>query len=148
LVAVIVHATWNLAAIYSLVFTSSETGAFLIYLFSIILAVSGLQLAKKKIASLDGAAAVPVNESLPPAESAWDGDSKWNRESKWGGEDKWNRESLWDSKRDRGQSSASQATTMYSTETTGTVGPDWDWKSILTTIFVLLYIAFNILQYP
>ncbi|HJM81904.1 MAG TPA: PrsW family intramembrane metalloprotease [Candidatus Poseidoniia archaeon] len=148
LVAVIVHATWNLAAIYSLVFTSSETGAFLIFLFSIILAVSGLQLAKKKIASLDGAAAVPVNESLPPAESAWDGDSKWNRESKWGGEDKWNRESLWDSKRDRGQSSASQATTMYSTETTGTVGPDWDWKSILTTIFVLLYIAFNILQYP
>ena len=140
LVAVVIHATWNLAAIYSLLF-GSETGAFLIFLFSILLAISGLQLAKKRIAVLDGAATVPVNESLPPAESAWDGDSKWNRESKWGGEDKWNRESLWDSKK-----SASHATTLYSTETTGTVGSDWDWKSTLGTIIFLLFIAFNILE--
>ena len=140
LVAVIIHATWNLAAIYSLLF-GSETGAFLIFLFSIILAISGLQLAKKRIAALDGAATVPVNESLPPAGSALDGDSKWNRESKWGGEDKWNRESLWDSKK-----SASQADALYSTETTGTVGSDWDWKSTLGTIIFLLFIAFNILE--
>jgi len=145
LVAVVIHATWNLAAIYSLLF-GSETGAFLIFLFSILLAISGLQLAKKRIAVLDGAATVPVNESLPPAESAWDGDSKWNHESKWGGEDKWNRESFWDSKRDGGQSSASHATTLYSTETTGTVGSDWDWKSTLGTIIFLLFIAFNILE--
>ena len=132
LVAVVVHATWNLAAIYSLLF-GSETGAFLIFLFSILLAISGLQLAKKRIATLDGAATVPVNESLPPG-SAWDGDSKWNRES------------LWDSKQDGGHSSASQATTLYSTETTGTVGSDWDWKSTLGTIVFLLFIAFNILE--
>ena len=112
--------------------------------FSIILAISGLQLAKKRIAALDGAATVPVNESLPPG-SGWDGDSKWNRESKWG-EDKWNRESLWDSKQHSGQASASQATTLYSTETTGTVGSDWDWKSTLGTIVFLLFIAFNILE--
>ena len=140
LVAVVIHATWNLAAIYSLLF-GSETGAFLIFLFSIVLAISGLQLAKKRIAVLDGAATVPVNESLPPAGSSWDGDSKWNRESKWGGEDKWNRESLWDSKK-----SASQADALYSTETTGTVGSDWDWKSTLGTIIFLLFIAFNILE--
>jgi RsiW-degrading membrane proteinase PrsW (M82 family) len=138
LIAVVVHATWNLAAIYSLVF-GSETGAFLIFLFSIILAISGLQLAKRRIAVLDGAGALPVNESLPQG-SAWDGDSKW------GGEDKWNRESLWDSKKDGGQPSASQATTLYSTETTGTVGSDWDWKSTLGTIVFLLFIAFNILE--
>ena len=70
-----------------------------------------------------------------------DGDSKWNRESKWGGEDKWNRESLWDSKK-----SASQTDALYSTETTGTVGSDWDWKSTLGTILFLLFIAFNILE--
>ena len=139
LVAVVIHATWNLAAIYSLLF-GSETGAFLIFLFSILLAISGLQLAKKRIAVLDGAATVPVNESLPPAGSSWDGDSKWNRESKWG-EDKWNRESKWDSKE-----SASQADALYSTETTGTVGSDWDWKSTLGTIIFLLFIAFNILE--
>ncbi|MCH2421038.1 MAG: PrsW family intramembrane metalloprotease [Candidatus Poseidoniia archaeon] len=133
LIAVVVHATWNLAAVYSLLF-GSETGAYLIFLFSIILAISGLQLAKRRIAALDGAAAIPVNESLPPAGSAWDGDSKWNRES------------LWDSKRDGGQSSASQATALYSTETTGTVGSDWDWKSTLGTILFLLFIAFNILE--
>jgi len=140
LVAVVIHATWNLAAVYSLLF-GSETGAFLIFLFSIILAISGLQLAKKRIAVLDRAATVPVNESLPPAGSSWDGDSKWNRESKWGGEDKWNRESKWDSKE-----SASQADALYSTETTGTVGSDWDWKSTLGTIIFLLFIAFNILE--
>ena len=140
LVAVIIHATWNLAAVYSLLF-GSETGAFLIFLFSIILAISGLQLAKKRIAVLDGIATIPVNESLPPAGSSWDGDSKWNRESKWGGEDKWNRESKWDSKK-----SASQADALYSTETTGTVGSDWDWKSTLGTIIFLLFIAFNILE--
>ena len=140
LVAVVIHATWNLAAVYSLLF-GSETGAFLIFLFSIILAISGLQLAKKRIAVLDGIATIPVNESLPPAGSSWDGDSKWNRESKWGGEDKWNRESKWDSKE-----SASQADALYSTETTGTVGSDWDWKSTLGTIIFLLFIAFNILE--
>ncbi len=140
LVAVVIHATWNLAAVYSLLF-GSETGAFLIFLFSIILAISGLQLAKKRIAALDGIATIPVNESLPPAGSSWDGDSKWNRESKWGGEDKWNRESKWDSKE-----SASQADALYSTETTGTVGSDWDWKSTLGTIIFLLFIAFNILE--
>ena len=139
LVAVVIHATWNLAAVYSLLF-GSETGAFLIFLFSIILAISGLQLAKKRIVALDGTATVPVNESLPPAGSSWDGDSKWNRESKWG-EDKWNRESKWDSKE-----SASQADALYSTETTGTVGSDWDWKSTLGTIIFLLFIAFNILE--
>jgi hypothetical protein len=111
----------------------SETGAYLIFLFSIILAISGLQLAKRRIAALDGAVASPVNESLPPAGSAWDGDSKWNRKS------------LWDSKQD-GQSSASQAAALYSTETTGTVGSDWDWKSTLGTILFLLFIAFNILE--
>ena len=137
-VAVVIHATWNLAAIYSLL-GDSETGAFLIFLFSIILAVSGLQLAKKRITVLDGAATVPVNESLPPARSAWGGDSKWNRESKWGGEDKWNRESHWDSKE-----SASQADALYSTETTRSVGSDWDWKSTLGTIFFLLYIVYSI----
>jgi len=88
---------------------------------------------------LDGAGAIPVNESLPQG-SAWNGDSKW------GGEDKWNRESLWDSKNDGGQASASQAATLYSTETTGTVGSDWDWKSTLGTIVFLLFIAFNILE--
>ena len=120
LVAVIIHGTWNLAAIYSLVY-GSETGGFLIFLFSILLAIAGLQLAKKRIAVLDGATAVlPVSESLPP-------DSGW-------GEDKWNRESLWDSKQDSGQASASQATTLYSTETTGTVGSDWDWKLSLIHI--------------
>jgi len=139
LVAVVIHATWNLAAVYSLLF-GSETGAFLIFLFSIILAISGLQLAKKRIVALDGTATVPVNESLPPAGSSWDGDSKWNRESKWG-EDKWNRESKWDSKE-----SASQADALYSTETTGTVGSDWDWKSTLGTIIFLLFIAFNIID--
>jgi hypothetical protein len=128
LVAVVIHATWNLAAVYSLLF-GSETGAFLIFLFSIILAISGLQLAKKRIAVLDGIATIPVNESLPPAGSSWDGDSKWNRESKW------------DSKE-----SASQADALYSTETTGTVGSDWDWKSTLGTIIFLLFIAFNILE--
>ena len=145
LVAVVIHATWNLAAIYSLLF-GSETGAFLIFLFSILLAISGLQLAKKRIAEriegLDGAT-IPVNDSLPVG-SAWNGDSKWNRESKW--EDKRNRESLWDSKRDGGQSSPLHATTLYSTETTGTVGSDWDWKSTLGTIVFLLFIAFNILE--
>ena len=145
LIAVVVHATWNLAAIYSLLF-GSETGAFLIFLFSIILAISGLQLAKRRIMVLDEAATVPVNESLPPAASSWDGDSKWNRESKWGGEDKWNRKSSWDSKQDGGQSSASQSPSLYSTETTGTVGSDWDWKSTLGTIVFLLFIAFNILE--
>ena len=139
LVAVVIHATWNLAAIYSLLF-GSETGAFLIFLFSILLAISGLQLAKKRIAVLDGGATVPVNESLPPAGSALDGDSKW------GGEDKWNRKSLWDSKEDGGQPSASQAATLYSTETTGTVGSDWDLKSTLGTIVFLRFIAFNILE--
>jgi len=135
LIAVVVHATWNLAAVYSLLF-GSETGAYLIFLFSIILAISGLQLAKRRIAALDGdgAAAIPVNESLPPAGSAWDGDSKWNRKS------------LWDSKQDGGQSSASQAAVLYSPETTGTVGSDWDWKSTLGTILFLLFIAFNILE--
>jgi RsiW-degrading membrane proteinase PrsW (M82 family) len=135
LIAVVVHATWNLAAVYSLLF-GSETGAYLIFLFSIILAISGLQLAKRRIAALDGdgAAAIPVNESLPPAGSAWDEDSKWNRKS------------LWDSKQDGGQSSASQASALYSTETTGTVGSDWDWKSTLGTILFLLFIAFNILE--
>jgi len=59
LIAVVVHATWNLAAVYSLLF-GSETGAYLIFLFSIILAISGLQLAKKRIAVLDGVATVPV----------------------------------------------------------------------------------------
>ena len=134
LIAVVVHATWNLAAVYSLLF-GSETGAYLIFLFSIILAISGLQLAKRRIAALDGdgAAAIPVNESLPPAGSTWDGESKWNRKS------------LWDSKQDGGQSSASQATTLYSTETTGTVGSDWDWKSTLGTICFLLYIAYSII---
>ncbi len=138
--SIVVDHQRNLAAIYSLLF-GSETGAFLIFLFSIILAISGLQLAKKRIVALDGTATVPVNESLPPAGSSWDGDSKWNRESKWGGEDKWNRESKWDSKE-----SASQADALYSTETTGTVGSDWDWKSTLGTIIFLLFIAFNILE--
>jgi hypothetical protein len=135
LIAVVVHATWNLAAVYSLLF-GSETGAYLIFLFSIILAISGLQLAKRRIAALDGdgAAAIAVNESLPPAGSAWDGNSKWNRKS------------LWDSKQDGEQSSASQAAALYSTETTGTVGSDWDWKSTLGTILFLLFIAFNILE--
>ena len=141
LIAVVVHATWNLAAIYSLL-GDSETGAFLVFLFSIILAVSGLQLAKKRITILDEGATVPVNESLPPG-SAWDGDSKWNRESKWG-EDKWNRKSHWDSKQNREE--VSQAPSLYSTETTGTVGSDWDWKSTLGTIVFLLFIAFNILE--
>jgi RsiW-degrading membrane proteinase PrsW (M82 family) len=139
LIAVVIHATWNLAAIYSLLF-GSETGAFLTFLFSILLAISGLQLAKKRIAVLDGAATVPVNESLPPAGSAWGGDSKWE------GEDKWNRESMWDSKPDGTRSSASQASTLYSSETTGTVGSDWDWKSTLGTIVFLLFIAFNIID--
>ena len=151
LIAVVVHATWNLAAIYSLIF-GSETGAFLIFLFSIILAISGLQLAKKRIAALDGAATVPVNESLPPG-SAWDGDSKWNRESKWG-EDKWNRDSKWDNrstlwdarKQELQAREGSHATTLHSSENATAVGSEIDWKSTIGTIVFLLFIAFNIIE--
>ena len=140
LVAVIIHGTWNLAAIYSLVY-GSETGGFLIFLFSILLAIAGLQLAKKRIAVLDGATAVlPVSESLPP-ESGW-GEDKWNRESKWD-----NRSTQWDAKKQEEQTNGgSQASTLYSAESATAVGSDIDWKSTIGTIVFLLFIAFNILE--
>ncbi|MEC8997176.1 MAG: PrsW family intramembrane metalloprotease [Candidatus Thermoplasmatota archaeon] len=146
LVAVILHATWNLAAVYSIIL-GSETGSFLIFLFSIILAISGLQLAKKRIVTLDMASTIPVSESLPPSDSSWDGDSKWDRESKWGGEDKWDRQSLWDSKhQEMHGSEASTASTLYSTENTGAVGSNVDWKSTAGTVIFLIFLASTIID--
>ena len=140
LVAVIIHGTWNLAAIYSLVY-GSETGGFLIFLFSILLAIAGLQLAKKRIAVLDGATAVlPVSESLPP-DSGW-GEDKWNRESKWD-----NRSTLWDERKQELQArDGSHATTLHSSENATAVGSEIDWKSTIGTIVFLLFIAFNIIE--
>jgi len=140
LVAVIIHGTWNLAAMYSLIY-GSETGGFLIFLFSILLAIAGLQLAKKRIATLDGATGVlPVSESLPP-DSGW-GEDKWNRESKWD-----NRSTHWDAKKQELQTrEGSHATTLHSSENATAVGSDIDWKSTIGTIVFLLFIAFNIIE--
>ena len=50
--AVLVHAAWNAAAVSSLVY-DSDVGAVLLLAFSILLAVSGLELAKRRIRELD-----------------------------------------------------------------------------------------------
>ena len=105
------------------------------------MAIAGLQLAKKRIAVLDGAIDVlPVSESLPP-ESGW-GEDKWNRESKWD-----NRSTLWDARNQELQArEGSHATTLHSSENATAVGSEIDWKSTIGTIVFLLFIAFNIIE--
>ena len=82
LLAVLIHAAWNAAAVSSLIF-DNEIGAVLLLFFSIVLAISGLELAKRRIRELDVAGSNIYGDNIRAGSgNQWSG-SKFEQKSGW-----------------------------------------------------------------
>ena len=104
LLAVLVHAAWNGLAVYSIQF-DSDVGAILLFAASIILAITGLEMAKRKIREIDVAGSNIIGTDI----RAGHGDEDWSS-------NKWERKSGWEQKKLRSSSVAagSSESTTYS----------------------------------
>ena len=108
--AVLIHAAWNAAAVSSLVY-DNDVGAVLLLGFSILLAVSGLELAKRRIRELDVAGSNIYGNSIRASD-----DGQWstsNIEQKSGWEQKKLRSSSVDSGQFNSSNSGQTADALY-----------------------------------
>jgi len=148
--AVLIHAAWNGLAVFSLQY-DSDAGALLLLAGSIMLAISGLEMAKRKIRELDIAGSNIIGTDI----RAGHGDEDWSS-------NKWERKSGWEQKKLRSSSVAagSSETTTYSNtpalyssdsktpQELATTTTEWavnfDWKQAIGTVFFLIFMLSQI----
>ena len=133
--AVLIHAAWNGAAVYSMIYTDNFGGV-LILIFSIMLAVGGLEFSKRRIREIDLQGSNIFSNQIRSTEvsKTWGDSSKWDKPA--------------------GASSeviskeGSTSPTLYSSTDT-TPAENWfsniDWKSALGTGIFLLFILGDML---
>ena len=150
LLAVLIHAAWNGLAIYSIQF-DSNVGVLLLFAASIMLAISGLEMAKRKIRELDVAGSNIIGTDI----RAGHGDEDWSS-------NKWERKSGWEQKKLRSSSVAagssesptySNTPALYSSDSKtpqelATSTTNWavnfDWKQAIGTVFFLIFMLSQI----
>jgi hypothetical protein len=149
--AVLVHAAWNAAAVSSLVY-DSDVGAVLLLAFSILLAVSGLELAKRRIRELDVAGSNIYGNSIRAGD-----DGQWstsNIEQKSGWEQKKLRSSSVDSGEFNSSNSGQTADALYQSSTktpqeladsTTEWAVNYDWRSAIGFVIFLFFILSDII---
>ena len=133
--AVLIHAAWNGAAVYSMIYTDNFGGV-LVLIFSIMLAVGGLEFSKRRIREIDLEGSNIFSNQIRSTEvsKTWGDSSKWDKPA--------------------GASSeviskeGSTSPTLYSSTDT-TPAENWfsniDWKSALGTGIFLLFILGDML---
>ena len=149
--AVLVHAAWNAAAVSSLVY-DSDVGAVLLLAFSILLAVSGLELAKRRIRELDVAGSNIYGNSIRAGD-----DGQWSTssiEQKSGWEQKKLRSSSVDSGEFNSSNSGQTADALYQSSTktpqeladsTTEWAVNYDWRSAIGFVIFLFFILSDII---
>jgi RsiW-degrading membrane proteinase PrsW (M82 family) len=152
LLAVFIHAAWNGLAIYSIQF-DSDVGGLLLFAASIMLAISGLEMAKRKIRALDVAGSNIIGTDI----RAGYGNEDWSS-------NKWERSSGWEQKK---LSSSSVDTGDYNSNRSGntvdalyesstktpqemaTATTNWavnfDWRGAIGFVIFLLFILSDII---
>ncbi len=149
--AVLIHAAWNAAAVSSLVY-DNDVGAVLLLGFSILLAVSGLELAKRRIRELDVAGSNIYGNSIRASD-----DGQWstsNIEQKSGWEQKKLRSSSVDSGQFNSSNSGQTADALYQSssktpqelaESTTEWAVNYDWRSAIGFVIFLFFILSDII---
>ena len=149
--AVLIHAAWNAAAVSSLVY-DNDVGAVLLLGFSILLAVSGLELAKRRIRELDVAGSNIYGNSIRASD-----DGQWstsNIEQKSGWEQKKLRSSSVDSGQFNSSNSGRTADALYQSssktpqelaESTTEWAVNYDWRSAIGFVIFLFFILSDII---
>ena len=150
LLAVLIHAAWNGLAIYSIQF-DSDVGVLLLFAASIMLAISGLEMAKRKIRELDVAGSNIIGTDIRSGH----GNEDWSSNT-------WERKSGWEQKKLRSSSVAagpsesraySNTPALYSSDSKtpqelATSTTEWasnfDWKNAIGTIIFLIFMLVQI----
>jgi len=148
--AVFIHAAWNGLAVFSLQY-DSDLGALLLFAASIILAISGLEMAKRKITQLDVTGSNIIGTDIRSGH----GNEDWSS-------NKWEKKSGWEKKKLRSSSVAagssestaySDTTALYSSDSktpqelaasTTEWASNFDWKNAIGTIFFLIFMLSQI----
>ena len=149
--AVFIHAAWNGLAVFSLQY-DSDAGALLLLAASIILAISGLEMAKRKITQLDVAGSNIIGTDI----RAGHGNEDWSSNT-------WERSSGWEQKKLRSSSvdtgdynsnrAGNTADALYDSgsktpQEMASATTDWavnfDWRGAIGFVIFLLFILGDI----
>ena len=152
LLAVFIHAAWNGLAIYSIQF-DSDVGGLLLFAASIILAISGLEMAKRKIRAHDVAGSNIMGTDIRASYGNEDWSSnKWERTSGW--EQKKLRSSSVDTGDYNSNRSGNTADALYESSTktpqemassTTNWAANFDWRGAIGFVIFLIFILSDII---
>ena len=151
LLAVLIHAGWNAMAISSLVF-DNDVSAILLFFTSIVLAISGLEMAKRRIRELDVAGSNIIGTNIRAGvDKEWSSD-RWEKKSGW--EQKKLRSSSVDTGAYNSNRSGDTADALYESSsktpqelatTTKSWAVNYDWRSAIGFLVFLFYILSDFL---
>jgi len=135
LLAVLIHAAWNGAAVFSMIY-GDDFGGVLLLIFSIMLAIGGLEFSKRKIREIDMMGSNVMMNQIRSNEvsKSWGDTSKWDEHRAAKNSDVVPKEGY-------------TSPNLYSSENK-TPAQEWfvniDWKSALGTLFFLFWILVNL----
>ena len=133
--AVLIHAAWNGAAVYSMIYTDNFSGV-LILIFSIMLAIGGLEFSRRRIREIDMEGSNIMSNQIRSSEVS----------KTWGDSSKWDKSNVSTTAVPK---DGTTSPTLYSTDDR-TSAQTWfaniDWKSAVGTGIFLLFILGDMLQ--
>ena len=150
--AVFIHGAWNAMAISSLYY-DNDLGSILLFLFSIVLAIGGLEMTKRKIREIDVAGSNIYGTNI----RAGQGNNEWSSD-KWESKSGWEQKKLRSSSVDTGAYSSNRsgqtADALYESSTKtpeelASSTKEWavgfDWRGAIGFIIFLFYILSGII---